>query len=93
MGEKLSKDPSQHAYTSSDAQQDTQDAQSIEHVQEISGVVTPAAALDPDSEEYKQFEKRLVRKIDLRLMPMIILLYILNYIASIILTLSSLYRA
>lgn len=39
-----------------------------------------AAALDPTSPEYRELEKRLVRKIDLRLMPIIILLYILNYL-------------
>ncbi|SNX83349.1 related to TNA1 - high affinity nicotinic acid plasma membrane permease [Melanopsichium pennsylvanicum] len=54
-----------------------QDAISIDQVNTMpSGV----AALDPNSEEYKIAEKRLVRKIDLRLMPITILLYVLNYL-------------
>ncbi|SPO24731.1 related to TNA1 - high affinity nicotinic acid plasma membrane permease [Ustilago trichophora] len=59
------------------AHQDTQDAISIDQVNEVSSGV---AALDPNSEEYKRMEKRLVRKIDLRLMPIIVVLYILNYL-------------
>lgn len=39
-----------------------------------------STSLDPTSEEYKRLEKALVRKIDIRLMPIIILLYILNYL-------------
>ncbi|KAJ9478371.1 putative High-affinity nicotinic acid transporter (putative) [Pseudozyma hubeiensis] len=80
MGDKLSKDPVWGSDRPFDAQQDTQDAHSIEQVQEISGVATLVAALDPSSEEYKQLEKRLVRKIDIRLMPVLVVLYILNYL-------------
>lgn len=80
MGDKLSKDPVSSSDRFSHAQQDTHDARSIEQVQEISGVATPVAALDPSSEEYKQLEKRLVRKIDIRLMPVLVVLYILNYL-------------
>lgn len=77
MGEKITKSPIADLDRSSSAQQDTHDAHSIEHVTEISGVSTPVAALDPNSEEYKLMEKRLVRKIDIRLMPILVLLYIL----------------
>ena len=58
------------------AQEDTQDAHSITEVLHSE----PVAALDPQSEEYKALEKRLVRKIDMHLMPILILLYILNYL-------------
>lgn len=84
MGEKLFKDPDSSLFRSYGARQVTQDAQSIEHVQEISGNATTVAALDPSSDEYKQLEKRLVRKIDIRLMPILVLLYVLNYLVSIL---------
>uniref|UniRef100_V5EAY5 Major facilitator superfamily (MFS) profile domain-containing protein n=1 Tax=Kalmanozyma brasiliensis (strain GHG001) TaxID=1365824 RepID=V5EAY5_KALBG len=75
MGEKILKDADLHRSTA--ANQDTHDAHSVEQVTEISGVSTAVAALDPNSEEYKVMEKRLVRKIDIRLMPILVLLYIL----------------
>lgn len=40
----------------------------------------PELVRNMTAEERKEAEKRLVRKIDLRLLPMIILMYILNYI-------------
>ncbi|GAA5849057.1 hypothetical protein JCM8547_006428 [Rhodosporidiobolus lusitaniae] len=36
--------------------------------------------LDPESEEYRRMEKKLVRKIDLRILPLICLSYLLNYL-------------
>lgn len=39
----------------------------------------PAIA-NVSEEEYRQIERRLVRRIDMRLMPMVILIYLLNYI-------------
>lgn len=77
MVEKLDKDLVADPQLPYNAHQDTQDALSIN---EISLVAAPVAALDPNSEEYKQLERRLVRKIDLRLMPILVLLYILNYL-------------
>lgn len=77
MGEKFAKDPIAGLHSPGSAHQNTHDAHSIEQVTEISGTATPVAALDPNSEEYKLMEKRLVRKIDIRLMPILVLLYIL----------------
>ncbi|CDR88673.1 related to TNA1-high affinity nicotinic acid plasma membrane permease [Sporisorium scitamineum] len=77
MGEKLIKDPIGDSAPSYNPQQDTQDAHSIN---EIPLTAAPVAALDPNSEEYKQLEKRLVRKIDIRLMPILVLLYVLNHL-------------
>jgi MFS family permease len=75
MGEKLNSPSSQR---SSSAQHDTQDA--VYDAQELNGAASGVAALDPNSPEYKELERRLVRKIDIRLMPITILLYILNYL-------------
>ncbi|GAA6006725.1 hypothetical protein JCM11491_003158 [Sporobolomyces phaffii] len=36
--------------------------------------------LDPDSAEYKEMEKRIVRKQDWRIMPLVCLCYLLNYL-------------
>ena len=54
---------------------DTQDALSVDH---IYASAPGSMGLDPNSEEWKRKEKALVRKIDLRLMPILVLLYILN---------------
>lgn len=75
MGEKLNRPSSQR---SSSAQHDTHDA--VYDPQELNGAASGVAALDPNSPEYKELERRLVRKIDIRLMPITILLYILNYL-------------
>jgi MFS family permease len=75
MGEKVNSPSSQR---SSSAQHDTQDA--VYDAQELNGAASGVAALDPNSPEYKELERRLVRKIDIRLMPITILLYILNYL-------------
>ncbi|GAC76509.1 permease of the major facilitator superfamily [Moesziomyces antarcticus T-34] len=75
MGEKLNSPSSQR---SSSAQHDTHDA--VYDAQELNGAASGVAALDPNSPEYKELERRLVRKIDIRLMPITILLYILNYL-------------
>lgn len=79
MGEKLTKDlltPVEDSPGRSSGQQDTHDVISIDRISATNG----ARPLDPASEEYKLMEKKLVRKIDLRLMPITILLYILNYL-------------
>ena len=76
MGDKLVKEPAPEYAHSSVAQQNTQDASSIDHVNAIPAV----PSLDPNSPEYKQMERRLVRKIDLRLLPIVVLLYVLNYL-------------
>ncbi|RYP66371.1 hypothetical protein DL770_008812 [Monosporascus sp. CRB-9-2] len=44
------------------------------------GLQPPAFIANLSPEERVSFERRLVKKIDLRLMPMVILMYILNYI-------------
>ncbi|RYP53800.1 hypothetical protein DL768_001251 [Monosporascus sp. mg162] len=44
------------------------------------GLQPPAFIANLSPEERVAFERRLVKKIDLRLMPMVILMYILNYI-------------
>ena len=50
-------------------------------VQAVSrGLQPPAFLLNMTAEERINMEKRLMRKIDTRLLPMIILMYILNYI-------------
>ncbi|GAK63386.1 MFS general substrate transporter [Moesziomyces antarcticus] len=75
MGKELNSPSSQR---SSSAQHDTHDA--VYDAQELSGGAPGVTALDPNSSEYKELERRLVRKIDIRLMPITILLYILNYL-------------
>lgn len=54
----------------------TEDVIDIGHNGDVAHVST-IGGLDPTSEEFKAMEKRLVRKIDIHLLPMLILLYIL----------------
>lgn len=44
------------------------------------GLRQPEILLNMSDEERAALEKRLVRKIDLRLLPMLVVMYILNYI-------------
>ncbi|KAI1774304.1 major facilitator superfamily domain-containing protein [Hypoxylon cercidicola] len=43
-------------------------------------VEKPPLIRDLSDEEYKSLEKKLIRKMDMRLMPMVILIYIMNYL-------------
>lgn len=77
MGEKLKSPISgEDSNRTSTGQQDTQDVISVDQVSVGNGI----NGLDPNSEEYKAMEKKLVRKIDLHLMPIMILLYVCNYL-------------
>lgn len=58
------------------------DSKSVRHgeTNAVYIVEKPPLIRDLSDEEYHALEKKLIRKMDLRLMPMVILIYIMNYL-------------
>jgi hypothetical protein len=58
----------------------------VSHVEQTEGVITVDTVLDPQLRV--RAERALVRKLDSRLLPMIVLIFIMNYIGSLSLSVS-----
>lgn len=63
-------------YNSSHPELDKADAEQLEHSNHGMPVLADGSAYVPDTDE----EKKLVRKIDKRLLPMLWVMYVMNYI-------------
>lgn len=59
---------------------DTNIAKEVEHFEVCDGSTTNRKGGQPSEEAWRTTEKRLVRKLDMTLMPMVWILYLFNYL-------------